>query len=52
MGRFIYLISDVGNSIYYFSIAQTTNKTAATNGALTFIQIVSAPTDPTLNTPT
>ncbi len=49
-GRFIYVISDVGNSIYCFSIAQTTDK--ATNGALTRIQIVSAPTDPTLNAPT
>jgi len=49
-GRFIYVISDVGNSIYCFSIAQTTNQ--ATNGAPTLIQIVSAPTDPTLNSPT
>jgi 6-phosphogluconolactonase (cycloisomerase 2 family) len=49
-GRFIYVISDVGNSIYCFSIAQTTDQ--ATNGAPTLIQIVSAPTDPTLNSPT
>jgi 6-phosphogluconolactonase (cycloisomerase 2 family) len=51
-GRFIYVISDVGNSVYCFSIAQTTDKTAATNGALTLVQIVSAPSDPTLNAPT
>jgi 6-phosphogluconolactonase (cycloisomerase 2 family) len=49
-GRFIYVISDLGNSIYCFSIAQTTNK--ATNGVPTLVQIVSAPTDPTLNAPT
>jgi 6-phosphogluconolactonase (cycloisomerase 2 family) len=49
-GRFIYVTSDIGNSIYCFSIAQTTNK--ATNGAPTLVQIVSAPTDPTLNSPT
>ena len=49
-GRFIYVISDSGNSIYGFSIAQTTDK--ATNGALTLVQIVTAPTDPTLNSPT
>jgi len=51
-GRFIYVISDVGNSIYGFSITQTADKAKATNGALTSIQIITAPTDPTLNAPT
>ncbi|HET6931988.1 MAG TPA: beta-propeller fold lactonase family protein [Candidatus Acidoferrum sp.] len=50
-GRFIYVISDVGNSIYAFSINQTVVTDTAHNGALTSIQIVTAPTDPTLNAP-
>jgi 6-phosphogluconolactonase (cycloisomerase 2 family) len=51
-GRFIYVISDVGNSIYGFSIKQTVATDTAHNGALTSIQIISAPADPTLNAPT
>jgi len=50
-GRFIYVISDTGNSIYGFSIKQTVATDTAHNGALTSIQIITAPTDPTLNAP-
>jgi 6-phosphogluconolactonase (cycloisomerase 2 family) len=50
-GRFIYVISDVGNSIYGFSITQTVATDTAHNGALKSIQIITAPTDPTLNSP-
>jgi 6-phosphogluconolactonase (cycloisomerase 2 family) len=51
-GRFIYVISDVGNSIYGFSTTQTANKAPATNGALTAIPTMTAYTDQTLSTPT
>jgi 6-phosphogluconolactonase (cycloisomerase 2 family) len=50
-GRFIYVISDAGNSIYGFSITQTANKAPATNGALTAIPTMTAYTDQTLSTP-
>lgn len=51
-GRFIYIISDNGNSIYGFSITQTAGKAPATNGALAPIPGMTAYTDPTLSTPT
>ncbi len=53
-GRFIYVISDAGNSIFGFSIAQTADKAKATNGALTGIPNMLGPagyTDTTLNSP-
>jgi 6-phosphogluconolactonase (cycloisomerase 2 family) len=51
-GRFIYVISDVGNSIYGFSITQTADKAPATNGALTAIPNMTNYTDTTLSAPT
>jgi trimeric autotransporter adhesin len=51
-GRFIYVISDLGNSIYGFSITQTADKAPATNGALTAIPGMTNYTDATLNSPT
>jgi 6-phosphogluconolactonase (cycloisomerase 2 family) len=51
-GRFIYVISDAGNSIYGFSITQTGDKAPATNGALTAIPGMTKYTDATLNAPT
>jgi 6-phosphogluconolactonase (cycloisomerase 2 family) len=51
-GRFIYVISDVGNSIYGFSITQTADKAPATNGALAAIPGMTNYTDATLNAPT
>src|SRR5882762_2996636 len=51
-GRFIYVISDAGNSIYGFSIKQTVATDAAHNGALTAIPTMTAYTDATLSTPT
>jgi 6-phosphogluconolactonase (cycloisomerase 2 family) len=51
-GRFIYVISDVGNSIYGFSITQTADKAPATNGALAAIPGMTNYTDATLNSPT
>ncbi|HWY07096.1 MAG TPA: Ig-like domain-containing protein [Candidatus Acidoferrales bacterium] len=53
-GRFIYVISDVGNSIFGFSIKQTVATDKAHNGALTGIPNMIGPagyTDPTLNSP-
>src|SRR5882762_5957233 len=54
-GRFIYVISDAGNSIYGFSIKQTVATDTAHNGALTGIPNMIGPTgytDTTLSTPT
>src|SRR5882762_3034877 len=51
-GRFIYVISDVGNSIYGFSITQAADKAPATNGALAAIPGMTNYTDATLNSPT
>jgi 6-phosphogluconolactonase (cycloisomerase 2 family) len=51
-GRFIYVISDAGNSIYGFSIKQTVATDTAHNGALTAIPTMTAYTDATLSTPT
>jgi len=51
-GRFIYVISDLGNSIFGFSITQTADKAPATNGALTAIPGMTNYTDATLNSPT
>src|SRR5882762_1729310 len=54
-GRFIYVISDAGNSIFGFSIKQTVATDTAHNGALTGIPNMIGPTgytDTTLSTPT
>ena len=51
-GRFIYVISDVDNQIYGFSISQTADKAPATNGVLTAIPTMTAYTDVTLSAPT
>ena len=51
-GRFIYVISDVDNSIYGFSIKQTVATDTTHNGALTAIPTMTAYTDQTLSTPT
>jgi len=53
-GRFIYVISSVDNTIFGFSITQTPDKAAATNGLLTGISGMSGTTgynDATLNSP-
>ena len=55
LGRFIYVISDGDKTIFGYSITQTADKAAPTNGLLTGIPGMMGPTgytDPTLNAPT